>query len=163
MWRTHAAFIMPSVAASTAGAGAVDASLRIADPNLMLVCAIGIPIGILAMIGIGVSRQKPPVEIKRDVTVAMFLALANFAISVILAARLGLPYLESLGLAIAASATNSLLAEKFIAKWTRDIPKTEAEKRQEAQNALSAAHIAYRAVEKERERKTREVRDDDAS
>ena len=158
MWRTHVAFAAPSVAASTAGAGAINPStFGIADPALLLVCALGVPIGILAMVGIGISRQKPPAEIKRDLWVAAFMMLANFCFSVIIAARAGLPYLESLGLAIAVSASGSLIAEHAIKKWTKDT-KTDAEKRQDDQRLIAAAHIAMRDAE--RDRKAREVTDE---
>ena len=119
--------------------------VRIADPWLIGVCAVGIPIGILAMVGIGLSRNKPREEIKRDIMVSLFMALTNLAISVILSARLGMEYLDSLGLSIAVSASGSLMAEKFIGKWTQTaVDEKVGQVREDAQAAISEAILRER-------------------
>lgn len=141
MWRAHLAAATPSAASAVAGVSMVE---KIADPALLVICAVGVPIGVLGMIGIGLARGKPTSELKRDVLVALFMALMNFALAVILAARGHLPYLESLGLAIAVSASNSIIAERFIAKWTREAVPDEGQLRNDDQRLIAAAKLAIR-------------------
>ena len=154
MWRILSPSLASAISATTM---ASEPWYQLADPALVLVSFIGVPIGILAMVAIGLSRRKPPDEIRRDVAIAGFMALANFAIALILAARMGLPYLESLGLSIAVSASNTLLAEKFIGKWSRTIDD-EGELRQQDARAMAAARQALREERGDAEPTERDLR-----
>lgn len=151
MWTGKAA-TGASVMAASAGATAAPAISWLADPWIMAVCAVGIPIGVLARVAVHIEERKPPEAIKRDLWVSAFLALTNFILAVMAATWFALSPLLALAVSIGIAASGSMILLEWIKKLRLKLwPATdwsEGDQRQQDQKLLSAVKIALREQKK---------------
>ncbi len=143
MWSASFKSTLLSIAGAVAGV-TVGANL---DWWMLAVTAAGVPIGILVRIAVNIENRMPADVVKRDVWVSLLLALANFVLAAAISTRIGLSYLEALGLAIIVSASGSRLILRAVREVARRMALErfeEGDKRQEAQKMLSAVRVAQR-------------------
>lgn len=134
--------------AASAGTAVAPKISWLADPWIMAVCAVGIPIGVLARVAVHIEERKPPEAIKRDLWVSAFLALTNFILSVMAATWLALTPLLALAVSIGIAASGSMILLEWIKRLRLKLwPATDwsaGDQRQQDQKLLSAVKVALR-------------------
>lgn len=143
MWSASFKTTLLSIASAVAG---VTVGVNI-DWWLLAVTAVGVPIGILVRVAINIENRLPADAVKRDIWVSLLLAMANFVLAAALSSRLGLSYLEALGLAIIVSASGSRLILRAVREVARRMVAErfdEGGRRNAAQRDLSLISLAQR-------------------